>query len=287
VPAKVVPVTDPILIGFGAHLGAMGRGQGTIAQRQRYARRLLAGRHPGQLDVDDVELWLAAHPHWADNTRRSAITSICQFYAWWIPWERRRRARERRAGEPKAKRAKDPTRHLEAPPEAEPCPKPCPDDVFEAALSRAGGDRYWLLRVAESTGMRRAELAGLHSDMLVGRCVTIEGKGRKKRTIPVTSDVAAWLAGRGWAFPSPYGGHVQADAVGKRLTRALGRPWTAHSLRHKFATRTYAECGSLVIVQRLLGHASLATTQRYLGVTDQELAAAVAWAERPTLRLVG
>jgi site-specific recombinase XerD len=136
--------------------------------------------------------------------------------------------------------------------------------------------------------MRRSELAALHSDQLSGHMVTVTGKGRRKRAIPVPSDVAGWLTGRGWAFPSAYSGtHVQADAIGSRISRALGRPWTAHTLRHRFATRTYAECGSLTVVMMLLGHSSLETTQRYLGVTDAELRAAVAWAERPTLRLVG
>lgn len=286
-PAMIVPVTDPILLGWGAHLGAKGRSQGTIALRQKYVRRMLGGRHPSQIDVDDIEVWLAAHPHWADNTRRSAIESISQFYRWWVVWERRRQIRERAPGERKPKRLKNPARNLESPPEAEPCPKPCPDAVFEAALARSTGERYWLLRIAEATGMRRAELAALHSDMLNAGVVTIEGKGRKKRAIPVPPDVAGWLSGRGWAFPSPYGGHVKADAIGTRIARTLGKGWTAHTLRHKFATRTYAECGSLVVVQKLLGHASLTTTQRYLGVTDSELRAAVAWAERPTLRLVG
>lgn len=271
-PAKMVPMTDPIMVSWGRHLGAKGRSPGTIRLRQRYVLRMLDGRNPTAITTEDIEEWLSGHPRWAPATRRSAITSIRVFYRWWSD----------------TGHAGDPAMLLQAPGQSAPCPKPCPDDVYAAALARTSGERWWLLRIAGSTGLRRAELASLHSDCVEGNFVRIRGKGSKVRKVPVQPDVRRWLLDqRGWAFPSPHGGHVQPDAIGKRIARALGSPWTAHTLRHRYATVTYRESGRLDVVQRLLGHSSLETTQRYLATGDEDLIDAVAWTQLAPMRLVG
>ena len=72
-------------------------------------------------------------------------------------------------------------------------------------------------------------------------------------------------------------------AVAKLLT-SWGWPveyaagWTAHTLRHRFATRTYAAARDLVAVQELLGHAKPETTRLYIETPPDSLRAAVAWA---------
>jgi len=55
----------------------------------------------------------------------------------------------------------------------------------------------------------------------------------------------------------------------------LPKPWTLHGLRHRFATAIYQKTKDLIVVQQLLGHASVATTQRYLAFTSDSLRAAV------------
>lgn len=270
-PATVIPMTDPIMVSWGRHMAAKGRSPGTIHIRQHYLQRMLAGRHPDTITVTDIEQWLAEYPHWSPNTRRCAVASIRSFYRW-------------------RDAATNPAATLEAPRQSAPCPKPCPDHIYEAALAHATGDQWWLLRIAGATGMRRAELASLSPANVEGHFLRVRGKGSKTRRIPAPEDVRGWLLSREvWAWPSPYAGHghVDPDAVGKRLARSLGRPWTAHTLRHRFATVTYAACHDLAVVQRLLGHASLATTERYLATGDEQLVAAVAWADRPPLRLAG
>ena len=55
------------------------------------------------------------------------------------------------------------------------------------------------------------------------------------------------------------------------------RTWhNAHSLRHRYATTTYAATHDLLLVSKLLGHASVETTQRYIAMPDERLRAAVA-----------
>jgi site-specific recombinase XerD len=59
------------------------------------------------------------------------------------------------------------------------------------------------------------------------------------------------------------------------MSALLGPGWTAHSLRHRFATRAYAGERDLLTVQQLLGHSSVATTQRYTQIPDDALRRAV------------
>ena len=78
-------------------------------------------------------------------------------------------------------------------------------------------------------------------------------------------------------FRSPYGGHIEADAVTKRVKRATG--YGPHTIRHWYATRAYAASHDLRAVQQLLGHASIATTQMYVATGDDaaRAAASAAW----------
>lgn len=77
----------------------------------------------------------------------------------------------------------------------------------------------------------------------------------------------------GYLFPGRWGGHVEASYVGSHLAHILGEPWTAHSLRHRYATVTYESTHDLLLVQRLLGHASVRTTQIYVALPDARLRA--------------
>jgi site-specific recombinase XerD len=67
--------------------------------------------------------------------------------------------------------------------------------------------------------------------------------------------------------------------MGRRIARALPGKWSAHSLRHYFAGNVYRASHDIRSVQQLLGHASIATTEIYTHVNDDDLHAAVgAWA---------
>jgi integrase len=78
----------------------------------------------------------------------------------------------------------------------------------------------------------------------------------------------------GWLFPTGFGGHLGADCVGRLVSELMPPGWTMHTLRHRFATRAYRGTRNLRAVQVLLGHASIATTERYLSVDDSEIRAA-------------
>lgn len=77
----------------------------------------------------------------------------------------------------------------------------------------------------------------------------------------------------GYLFPGRWSGHVEASYVGKHITRLLPDGWSAHSLRHRYATRTYESTHDLYLVSKLLGHSSVETTQIYVAMPDSRLRA--------------
>ena len=118
-------------------------------------------------------------------------------------------------------------------------PRPCPDSVFLEALGQASPREVVMLLLAGAMGLRACEIARVHRD-----------------------DISA--QGQGWAVASKWGGGaLTASWVSKIGSRALGGVWTLHTLRHRFATKAYAVERDILVVQRLLGHASVATTHRY------------------------
>lgn len=99
--------------------------------------------------------------------------------------------------------------------------------------------------------------------------------------VPLERPVAEWvMAQHGWAFPSPRkpGEHVTPDCVARRLKRILSG-YSAHTLRHHYATEAYQESGDLLATQLLLGHRSPVTTIGYVQPDPARLrkAAAATW----------
>jgi site-specific recombinase XerD len=79
----------------------------------------------------------------------------------------------------------------------------------------------------------------------------------------------------GWLFPGDTDGHVSRQWVGQLVVRVLPDGWTTHTLRHRFSSRAYSGTRNLRAVQVLLGHQSIATTERYCAVDDSEIRAAM------------
>jgi integrase/recombinase XerC len=139
------------------------------------------------------------------------------------------------------------------------------------------------LRISEALSLKRADVPAPGK----GDSITVTGKGRKTRMVPLLPQVAQAIADYVAACPfdlepaaplfrgtsgKPLSPRVIQLAM-HRLRGALGLPDTAtpHALRHSFATHLLARGGDLRSIQELLGHASLATTQIYTAVDSAHL----------------
>lgn len=167
-------------------------------------------------------------------------------------------------------------------------PKPATDDIWRQILATADARTLLMARLAGEAGLRRAEVAQVHTDDLLdspeGFQLIVHGKGDKQRVIPIGSELAADIADicpeGGFVFPGKIDGHLSPGYVGKLLSRIMPPGWSGHKLRHRFATRGYAGTRDILAVQIALGHSSVATTQRYTLVTPREVRSvseAAAW----------
>jgi integrase/recombinase XerC len=178
-------------------------------------------------------------------------------------------------------------------------PRPLPVDaaksVADPTFAAGDGRDVWIhardaavlallygcgLRISEALGLKRADFNG--RDVL-----TVIGKGRKQRMVPLIAPVQKLVADYialcpydlpvdGPLFVGAKGGPLSPRIVQiamERLRGALGLAETAtpHALRHSFATHLLARGGDLRSIQELLGHASLSTTQIYTAVDAERL----------------
>jgi integrase/recombinase XerC len=154
-----------------------------------------------------------------------------------------------------------------------------------------------ILELLYASGLRVRELSGLNDESLdmPQQLVRVFGKGRKQRIVPFGEFAATALAryleernrlglaqpeedGQSPVFVSVRGRRLNARDVQRlvektRLLLPSGRRLTAHTLRHTFATHLLERGADLRAIQELLGHASLATTQKYTHVSLEHLRA--------------
>jgi len=156
----------------------------------------------------------------------------------------------------------------------------------EAEPSVSGARDRALLELLYASGLRVAEGCGLDVDDLDEgrRAVRVLGKGSKERVVPVGETaleaLAAYLAlrgrRRGPLFLNARGGRLTPRSA-LRIVRARARRAgivqrvTPHTLRHSFATHMLGAGADLRLIQELLGHRRLSTTQRYTHVSPEHL----------------
>ncbi len=206
-------------------------------------------------------------------------------------------------------RGDDPTRTLSAPKKRASLPKVLSiedvDALIETArrLAEEGGGTtaarlraqrmYTLIEVLYATGLRVSELVALPVSAALrdARLIEITGKGGKERLVPLSraaqaamKDYVAFRSAEGaydkspWLFPS-HGdsGHLTRQHFArelKELAVSAGLDPTRispHVLRHAFASHLLQNGADLRVVQQLLGHADISTTQIYTHVLDERL----------------
>ncbi|WP_395690354.1 tyrosine-type recombinase/integrase [Nocardioides sp.] len=277
-PAWRQPMTD-----WQTWLRGAARTEATIRTRREHLSNL-ASLHsdPWTVTEGDLSRWLS-RSDWSPATKRTKRASARSFYSWAV-----------RAGH----LGSDPAADLDPIRQRRALPRPTPTDVLRTAVDGADDRVRLALYLALYAGLRRAEVAGLHTRDIGERALTVRGKGGHERLVPLHPILAAELhaeidrrrAGTdlgngwglsvpdpdGWLFPAGDGDrHLTPKWLGVLIGRSLGPGWTAHTIRHRFATQAYQTQRDLRAVQELLGHSKPETTARYAAVPDGALAAAV------------
>lgn len=254
-------------------LRAAGRSNHTIETRTEHLRRCARQTGtgaPALLSRARLVAWVGSQ-EWSAETRRSMYASLRGFFAW-------------------AAEAEGIDNVADALPSIKPgapCPIPVSERAFLEALEASARDErgHVILRLAGEIGMRRAEIAAVgKTDMiedLAGWTLICHGKGSKTRLLPLSDSLAGEVRrvmGRGrWLLPNEATGeHLTPRHVGKIGSRYLPEGMGLHKLRHRFSGKVDAETHDLRALQLLMGHASLATTERYLPVQVDRLRAVVA-----------
>lgn len=211
------------------------------------------------------------------------LSSIRRFYRYLV--------RERQLSE-------DPSARIDAPKLGRSLPKSLTEEEVEALLAAPdpanllGMRDRAMLEVLYASGLRVSELVGLtllQLNLQQG-LVKVMGKGNKERLVPLGEEALNWVEryvreARGLLlgniqndvlFPSRRGSAMTRQAFWQLIKRyalqaGISKPLSPHTLRHAFATHLLNHGADLRVVQLLLGHSSLSTTQIYTHVARERL----------------
>ncbi|EGD55671.1 tyrosine recombinase XerC [Gordonia neofelifaecis] len=288
-------MTD-VLVAFADHLSfEKGHSKHTVRAYTGDIRGLVAfagarGVEVGDLDLPLLRAWLAEHARRgaARTTIARQVSSAKTFCAWAV-----------REGVLQT----DPAQRLQAPKSHRVLPAVLAPEQAAAAVDGAAGDSAGdgdpvafrdrvILELLYSCGIRVGELCGLDLGDVDAdrRVIRVIGKGDKQRSVPYGGPAAAalddWLRRGRSALATAASGDAlllgvkggrldqrMARTVVHRATETAGQSVGPHALRHSAATHLLEGGADLRVVQELLGHSSLATTQLYTHVSVERLRA--------------
>ena len=249
--------------------------------------RLPAPIDLARAETAHIESWFAARHHESrPTTANRRLAALRRFYAWAL--------REHRS-------LRDPCLTLVAAKQPPRLPKTMSESQVEALLgapdtgtARGLRDRA-MLETLYATGLRVSELVGLHTlnaSLNEGVVRVVQGKGGKDRLVPLGAEAVHWI--------DRYLREARPELAGARVSDALfitaraepmtrqafwqlikkyalladiHAPLSPHVLRHAFATHLLNHGADLRVVQMLLGHADISTTQIYTHVARERLKA--------------
>lgn len=238
----------------------------TITQRVQFADARL--REWGTFDLDPaaLALWLGQHTGWTAVTYYTHLTSI---YRWLVEV---------------GSLPVDPMSHIRRPRRPRPHPQPLTQAELAAVLDGTTGHLRAFILLASLAGLRSHEVAKVRGEDVDAGAIYVDGKGGQAATVPTHPDLwdlAQSFPRQGYWFPSPVreGQPYSAQQVGALVARRFREVGiehgSIHRLRATYGTELLRKGSNLRIVQTLMRHASLAITERYLGVSEEERAAAI------------
>ncbi len=241
------------------------------------------GRALEQADAAELLAYMAALHAGSVRTAARRLSSLRRFYAWLV-----------REGQIPA----DPTLRIQTPRLGRSLPQSLTEAEVEALLEAPDTETLLgqrdraMLEILYATGLRVSELVSLH----IGRVnlrqgvVRVVGKGDKERLVPLGEEALGWLQdylqsaradllhGRQTdaLFPTRRGSAMSRQAFWYLIRRyalvaGIHKKLSPHVLRHAFATHLLNHGADLRVVQMLLGHSDISTTQIYTHVARERL----------------
>lgn len=233
----------------------------TIRIRMNFIKQLAATCDLETATLTDLEAFINAHPHWKPETINAAVTSIRVFYKWAI--------RHRLVDD-------DPTEFLELVYVPKRVKTLADDDTLKAILPTLNDRDEAMIRLGREAGLRRAEIAALHTSNLHEEWLTVTGKGQRVRRLHISGPLLEVLRriqerqGEGYYFPGRGIPHVRPELVYETILRLTGT--STHALRRRAATSVYRRTGNDIrVTQEFLGHSSPTVTAIYVEVSDDSL----------------
>lgn len=251
---------------YEIHMLGAGRSERWIKESIWTLQRVekLAGKPIDACSALDVSRFLG-RPGLKQGSRAVYFRHINGFFTWWA-----------------AQGGTFVTALLTRPKEPETPPHPISHEEARRLLTTRMHHRTRvMILLAMFAGLRVHEIAkfrGEHISLDRGT-MSVEGKGGKRAVLPLhplIREAAATMPRRGWWFPSNStrkGDHVLRGGVSDIITQAMRRAdidASPHALRHYFGTALVEAGVDLRTVQTLMRHSNLATTARYIAVTDAQ-----------------
>ena len=251
----------------------------------RIFAQCMQGKSLLEIEGADISKFLAMRYKQGIGNRSSAriLSSLRRFYGYQI--------RENKI-------SIDPTALIESPHIGRPLPASLSEHDVELLLEAPevtndlGYRDKTMLEMLYATGLRVSELVGLKFEQVGFRqgMVRITGKGNKERLVPVGEEAMSWLEGYMSQARKNILGERQCDYLfitsrGQGMTRqafwhiikrhakkaGISKALSPHTLRHAFATHLLNHGADLRVVQLLLGHSDLSTTQIYTHIARERL----------------
>ncbi|MDN3383114.1 site-specific tyrosine recombinase XerD [Pseudoalteromonas sp. APC 3358] len=232
----------------------------------------------------DVESYLAHRVDLGLKPRSTArsISALKRFYQYFV--------REKLISD-------TPMLNISQPKAGQSLPKTLSEAEVEALLNAPNNEEPMglrdkaMLELLYATGLRVSELVGLRMEQINLRqaVVFVKGKGNKERLVPLGEEAMYWLeqflkGGRAqmikhatdFVFPSKRGVGMTRQTFWHRIKHyailaAVESPLSPHTMRHAFATHLLNHGADLRVVQMMLGHSDLSTTQIYTHVANERL----------------
>jgi integrase len=246
-----------------------------IAARNHAVTRLAAflDRDAITATVDELLDHLARLPRTTNRSRYAGHSHLACFFAWTTE---------------QGITAADPMRKVPRPKLTRLLPRPMSEEDTHVAIDSAPSRIRVCLVLAGYSGLRACEIAALERSDILDNAQTpaliAHGKGRKDRVVPLGERTLAELRAYGISPRGPlirraHGpGGVSAHRIStmcNEYLHGLGITDSLHTLRHRFATQTYAATQDVLVIAALLGHEDPATTAGYAAYSNPRAVAAV------------